>query len=143
MIGVSDNLLTLFQSFLDNRYQKVLLNGKNSYWLKQACQKGSILLFLIKINELSNNFTSNLKTFADPTSILSIVKNNLSTGEINNNLKRISEWAYQWKIIFNSDITKQAQEVTFSRKTVKLFYPQVYFIEIIEIPVELSVSQKH
>ena len=27
-IGVSNNLLTLFQSFLDNRYQRVLLNGQ-------------------------------------------------------------------------------------------------------------------
>ena len=26
-IGVSNNLLTLFQSFLDSRYQRVLLNG--------------------------------------------------------------------------------------------------------------------
>ena len=27
-IGVSNNLLTLFQSFLDNRYQRFLLNGR-------------------------------------------------------------------------------------------------------------------
>ena len=31
-IGVSNNLLTLFQSFLDDRYQRVLLNGQNSHW---------------------------------------------------------------------------------------------------------------
>ena len=57
-----------------------------------------------------------------------------------NDLKRISEWAYQWKMMFNPDLTKQAQEVIFSRKTVKPFHPHVFFNEV---PVERSVSQKH
>ena len=29
---VSHNLLTLFQIFLDNRYQRVLFNGQSPYW---------------------------------------------------------------------------------------------------------------
>ena len=62
------------------------------------------------------------------------------TEEINNDLKRISEWAFQWKMMFNPDLTKQAQEVIFYRKTVKSFYSQVFFNEV---PVERSVSQKH
>ena len=33
---------------------------------------------------------------------------NNPTGEINNDLNRISEWAYQWKMMFNPGITKQA-----------------------------------
>ena len=37
---------------------------------------------------------------------------NLSEFHPNNDLK-ISEWVYQWKIPFNSDISKQVQEVTF------------------------------
>ena len=41
--------------------------------------------------------------------------------------------------MFNADITKQAQEVIFSRKTVKSFHPQVFFNEV---PIEPSVSQK-
>ena len=42
-------------------------------------------------------------------------------------------------MMFNADITKQAQEVIFSRKTVKRFHPQVFFNEV---PIERSVSQK-
>ena len=123
-IGVSNILLTLFQSFLDNRYQRVLLNGQNSHWelIKAGVLKGSILgplLFLIYINDLSNNLISNVKLFVDDTSIFSIVNNIIvSTEEINNDLKRISEWAYQWKMMFNLDLTKQAQEVIFSLKRV-------------------------
>ena len=66
---------------------------------------------------------------------------NVSTEEINSDLRRISEWAYQWKIMFNPDLTKQAQEVIFSWKTVTTpFHPQVFFNED---PVERIVSQKH
>ena len=43
-------------------------------------------------------------------------------------------------MIFNPDLTKQSQEVIFSRKSVKPFHPQVFFNEV---PVERSVSQKH
>ena len=36
-----------------------------------------------------------------------------------------SEWAYQWKMSFNPDISKQPQEVIFSRKAVKAYlYPR-------------------
>ena len=50
----------------------------------------------------------------------------------------MSEWAYQWKMMFSSDLTKQTQEVIFSRKTVKPFHPQDFFNDA---PVERSVSQ--
>ena len=43
-------------------------------------------------------------------------------------------------MVFNPNLTKQAQEVIFSRKTVKPFHPQVFFSEV---PVQRSVSQKH
>ena len=77
--------------------------------------RGSILgplLFLIYINDLPNNLKSNVKLFADDTSTFSNVNDiNVSTEEINNDLKRVSEWAYQWKMMFNPDLTKEAQEV--------------------------------
>ena len=47
---------------------------------------------------------------------------------------------YQWKISFNSDLLKQAQEVTFSKKTHKLFHPTVLFNNV---PVQHSTAQKH
>ena len=42
--------------------------------------------------------------------------------------------------MFNPDLTKQAQEAIFSRKSVKPFHPQVFFNKV---PVERSVFQKH
>ena len=43
-------------------------------------------------------------------------------------------------MMFNLDLTRQAQEVIFSPKTVKPFRPQGF---INEVPMESSVSQKH
>ena len=145
-IGVSTNTLTLFQSFLDNRYQRVLLNGQIFHWElnKAGVPQGSILgplLFLIYINDLPNNLISNVKLFADNTSNFSNINDiKVFNEEINNDLKRILAWAYQWKMMFNPDLTKQAQEVIFSLKTVKPFHPQVFFNKV---PIKCSVSQKH
>ena len=50
-----------------------------------------------------------------------------STEELNNDLRNINKWAYQWKMIFNPDLTKQAQEVIFSRKLNKPVHPYLTF----------------
>lgn len=70
------------------------------------------------VNGLSDNFISIAKLFADDISIIYITNNiNDVTEEISNDLNRISYLLYQWRIMFNRDITKQAQKVIFSRKT--------------------------
>ena len=106
--------------------------------------QGSILgplLFLIYINDLSNNLSSTAKLFADDTSLFSVVNDvNLSQFHLNSDFKKISEWAYQWKMAFNLDISKQAQEVIFSRKSVKASHPAVFFDDI---PVACCLNHKH
>ena len=78
------------------------------------------VLFLISINDLVENLSSNPKLFADDTSLFSAVRDlNISANEINEDLKEIEAWAHQWKIRFNPDPLKQAQEVIFSRKRKK------------------------
>ena len=77
-IGISGNLLNLMESFLNERYQRVLINGQSSEWasIKAGVPQGSILgslLFLIYINDLSDGIISNVKLFADDTSIFSTI----------------------------------------------------------------------
>ena len=38
------------------------------------------------------------------------------TSVLNNDLQALSNWAFQWKMQFNPDPIKQAQEVYFSKK---------------------------
>ena len=83
--------------FLSNRKQRVVLNGQVSTWtsVNAGVQQGSILgplLFLIYINNLSDNLSSNVKLFADDTSSFSVIHDtNISAGERNEDLKKISE----------------------------------------------------
>ena len=48
--------------------------------------------------------------------------------------------AYQWKMSFNPDVSKQAQEVSFSKKTHKFFHATVLFNNV---PVQHSAAPKH
>ena len=96
---------------------------------------------MIYINDLPDNLESLAKLFAGDTSLFSTVYNPLLSAEImNKNLIKINEWAYQWKMYFNSDITKQAQKVIFSRKSKKIDHPTVYFNHA---PVPHTDCHKH
>ena len=111
-----------------------MLSQKSSlnFWIKElwalenhvhaGVLQGSILgplLFLIYINDLSDNLTSNAKLCADNTSLFSVVHDVLNTSakELNNDLKKVNDWAFQWKMSFNPAPSKQAQEVNFSRRS--------------------------
>ena len=64
--NMSVKLLTTLTYFLDNRAQRVILNGQYSLWNKVETRvpQGSILeplLFLVYINDLSENLASNPK----------------------------------------------------------------------------------
>ena len=55
-------------------------------------------------------------------------------------LEKISLWSYQWKMSFNPDISRQAQEVIFSKKNVNASHPILYFNRT---PVIRCSYQKH
>ena len=63
-----------------------------------------------------------------------------SANSLNDDLKKIMEWAFKWKMLFNPDITKQPKEVIFSRKNAKADHPTVYSNEV---PVAHTPCQKH
>ena len=74
----------------------------------------------------SLGFTTNVKLFADKTSILSVVNNaSVSVSRLNNDLVKIRDLALNWKMLFNPDPTKQAIEVIFSKK--KFLVPIFYY----------------
>ena len=145
-VGICDALLDLIGSFLENRFQRVVLNGQASEWLpvKAGVPQGSILeplFFLIYINDPSIDIISTVKLFADVTSLFSIIHDAKTTAyELNKDLQKIAEWAHQWNLSFNPDLNKQVQEVICSRKMTKSSHPQVFFNDI---PVSRASFQKH
>ena len=55
----------------------------------------------------------------------------MSADQLDKDLKNISDWTYKWKIVFDPDLSKQAQEVIFSRKTNKINHPPTTFNTIL------------
>ena len=126
-------MLSLFNSFLSESFQRVVLNDQASDWRKvlAGVPQGSImgpLLFLIFINDIPANLECNVKIFADDTSLFYLVRDpNESSAKLGTDLGRVAWWAHQWKMSFSPDPSKQVVEVHFSRKINPLDTPPVYF----------------
>lgn len=131
--GISGNLLSFIQNYLSARHQRVVLNGKESSWmaLKAGVPQSSVLgplLFLVYINDLTDNISSDMRLFADDSSLFTCVKGiNLSHEKFVNDLQTITAWATQWKMVFNPYLSKQSKEVIFSCKKNKPNHPNLTF----------------
>ena len=113
--------------------------------VKAGVPQGSILdplLFLIYINDLANGLNSNVKLFADDTSLCSVVHKITDSiiNLLNSDLSKAFSRALQWKISFNPDPTKQAQEIIFSHKTSQRNHPGLMLNNSI---VNVTSSHKH
>ena len=146
--GISGNLLNMLKNYLMDRKQRVILNGIESSWepIFAGVPQGSVLgplLFLIYINDLTQNISANIKLFADDSSLF-IKVDNVETAHqtLMSDLDTITAWARRWKMKFNPEISKQAIEVVFSCKydKTRLDHPPLFFNEI---PVARKKSTKH
>ena len=95
--GISGCLFSVLEDFLDNRQQRVVLNGKkfklvpcNSWCASRLCPRS--LIFLIYINDLVDSVSSEAKLYADDTSLFTVV---YDADKLNRDLDIISNWAHQ------------------------------------------------
>ena len=137
VLGICGSYYNLIQSFLDSRHQRVVLNGQSSKWplVEAAVRQGSILgplLFLVYINDLPQGLHCNAKLFADDTSLFSTITSPaISSSNLNEDLVKITHWAYQWKMSFNPDITKKKNNTS---------HPSFYFNNT---PIQRKSVQRH
>ena len=78
-MGITGSLLEWFSSYLDQRQQRVVLEDSFSDFkqINAGVPQGSILgplLFLVFIDDIVNDIGSNVKLFADDTSLYLIVE---------------------------------------------------------------------
>ena len=144
--GVSGNLLNFLENYLQNRKQRVVLNGTESNWknIQAGVPQGSVLgplLFIIYINDLTDNISSDMRLFADDSSIYTRVFGIDETHDkLLNDLETVTNWAHQWKMVFNPSIDKQAIEIIFSTKHNKPTHPS---IDLNNVPVARKEFTKH
>ena len=100
--GISGNLINWFVNYLENRRYRVVISGVQSErnFISAEVQQGSILgplLFLLYINDIVNEIGSNIRLFADDTSLFVIVENPDTAARLmNDDMNKISVWAGKW-----------------------------------------------
>ena len=78
-----------------------------------------------------------LQDFKNKSNLITIVK---ICHDLNHDLNLIKLWAHNWRMSFNPDPTKQAVEVTFSKKRIQTNLPPIFFNGA---PVMRVHEQKH
>ena len=111
-IGIDGTLLQWFESYLKDRQQRTVLEGKFSQWLNISAgvPQGSVLgplLFLVYINDITENVRSPIKLFADDTSLyITFDDIEEATYQLNQDIETVKLWADQWLVSFNPHKTK-------------------------------------
>ena len=103
--------MSWFRSYLHNREQRVIIHGSSSKWGKipAGVPQGAVLgplTFLIYINDITENIKSNIKLFADDTSLYVTIDEEAvtATNQLNEDLSQISKWADTWLVKFNAGV---------------------------------------
>ena len=134
-IGIDGTYLNLFNSYLSDRKQCVVVDGVKSSLLevKAGVPQGSRLgplLFIIYINDIVKDIESEILIFADDTTLIATGTDPAETSaQLNRDLGRISSWAEVWKVTFNAGKSK---DIIFSKKQLNNSPPLIFnniFIE--------------
>ena len=97
-------------------------------------------MFLIHITYLPQDLHCDVKLFAKVI-ILMLLSDHIDhpASKSSNDLK-IQERDYKWKIFFNPYKSRQAQDVTFNRKTKNIIHSNFFFNNLL---IVTAASQKH
>lgn len=116
--GICGNMLNWFTSYLSNRKQRVVCEGFPSTWMSTSADvpQGSVLgpyLFLLYVNDIVDNISSNIRLFADDTTLFTVIDNAESVRMLNEDIYNIVRWSEDWCILLNP---LKTTAMTFTRK---------------------------
>ena len=105
--GIRGGLYNWIKEFLNNRVQRVVVNGTESDWqdVTSGIPQGSVLgpvLFLIFINDLPDVLEVCVKLFADDTKMYKTIKSQLDRQPVQRSVTSATTWAIDWDMEFNN-----------------------------------------
>ncbi len=108
--GIGENIISWMASFLTSRKQRVCINGLYSEWknVTSGIPQGSVLgplLFVLYINDMPDDITSNIFLFAD-TKIFMNSSNHQNSVNLQQDLNKLIEWSNNWLLKFHPDKCK-------------------------------------
>ena len=111
--GIGGSLLKWFESYLSDRYQRVIVNGQKSDYTKISAgvPQGSVLgplLFLVFINDITHVIRHcQIRLFADDTCLfITVDDKSVAANLINEDLDAIDRWAKRWLVSFSPPKTE-------------------------------------
>ena len=110
-IGVDGKLLKWIEQWITGREQSVVVNAERSKWhpVLSGVPQGSVLgpiLFIIYINDIDDCISSKINKFADDTKIFNRVSSVEDHDRLQNDIKKLVEWATTWQMEFNASKCK-------------------------------------
>ena len=117
--GICGKLIMWLKSFLNGRFQRVVLNRVQSHWSEVTSRvpKGSVLGPLLFVMDVAETIQCELGIFADDTKIYSII-NSVRDVEEKCDLDSMQEWSRTWLLNLNLEKCKVMQ----NRKTLNISY---------------------
>ena len=106
--GIRGNTHKWISSFLQQRQQRVVVNGSHSDWVHvdSGVPQGTVLgplLFLLFINDLPRNITSSVRLFADDCILYRTVESPEDAKKLQQDLDTLRRWEKTWQMEFNAD----------------------------------------
>ena len=122
--GVDGNVHGWISSWLTNRSQRVTLDGtsSNEVNVRSGVPQGTVLgplMFLIYINDIGENITSNLRLFADDSLVYFAIETPQDCLTLQKDLDKLSLWASKWQMTFN--VTK-CKTLSITRKRNPIYH---------------------
>ena len=108
-IGIRGDILNWIRAFLSDRQQRVLLDSQCSEWttVTSGVPQWSILgLFLVYVNDISTNMSSETRLFADDCTLFRNVSCKQDCISLQNDLTKIFSWSQTWQLSLNISISK-------------------------------------
>ena len=106
--GIRGKILNWIKGFLQGRSQQVVVNGEISEVAPviSGIPQGTVLgpvLFVIYINDLLDDITSDGLMFADDTKIYRQIRSHEDAISLQNDLLKLERWSEKWLLNFNAD----------------------------------------
>ena len=105
-LGINIEIVKVIESILTNRSQKVVVEGQLSEpaYVPSGVPQGSVLgptLFLIFINDICKDLSSNIRLFADDCCLYRKIKSELDRILLQKDLNKIMAWCKRWGMELN------------------------------------------
>lgn len=139
-IGLSENLITLFRSYLSNRVQYVTFNGFKSveYVATSGVPQGSVLgplFFVIFINDIADELNEvNYLMYADDLKLFSRIYSTDDCIHLQESLNKINNWCTKFNLPLNP---QKCNVMSFTRKSIPISYDYTINNNILHRPETL------